>query len=339
MEESKNEIVDESPTNKSFLSRFCKRKPTYSKTTPTSFPTIDFEKDHSEKILDFISNPDQYQVNLQQKRFDWSTPFMLCCEYQPSNVVLQMLDTFSSDKLQLNYINFNSSLLYRSAFEACCIYQSYNVITKMMDKLLELNVLHKFIGNGFCLCYTQRQSTDILFTMINLLKKHKFHFRFHYRNYVPPFVYCCIKTICCKHTQSSEILLKMIESFNAYDLGLDLIHRDTTPFMYCCMYASPNVILKMIETFTAKNLKLHYSIRPFANRSNFGKGMTAFMVCCIHQPSNVVLKMIERFTSQELNLLTRNRDENNVFKLCYYHQPYHVLEKLVEAFPIEVKIM
>lgn len=204
----------------SVLSRFFNHSTSKPHTPPKK--KISFDMDPPEKILDWMKHPDQYTKSLDYiSPFMKCSPFQLCCIHQPNEVVLQMIQTFTAEELNIRH---GTHILY-TPFMLCCRrhnrFDRTECVLAMIDKFNadELK-LGGIVGGEFW--YT-------------------------------PFMYCC------KYCPP-EIVLRMMERFTADELQIHrydmMMYSGRTAFMYCCVNQPPEVVLKMIDLYSARELNI-----------------------------------------------------------------------------------
>jgi hypothetical protein len=112
------------------------------------------------------------------------SPLMFCCKYQSQNVILKMINKFSSKDLNLRAINHHN----QTAFIICCQYQPEQLIIEMIEKFsaFELNINYTWAINPY-------YDLNIKSNVFQL----------------------------CSEYVSKKVLIKMIEKFSEDDLNIN----------------------------------------------------------------------------------------------------------------------
>jgi ankyrin repeat protein len=163
------------------------------------------------------------------------TLFMLCCRYQKSDTVLEILKTLPKDKLQIS----NKNKYNCNAFMYCCRYQSYQVIKYMIDNFTvdELGIQSYDINDitpfFFCCDY---QPSDVIFEMLTHYSKDELLISNYTKDGITPLMACCQR-------QCSGIIEFLINNYK-YDLNIGMKSKNGfyTAFNYCCAFQDSGVI-------------------------------------------------------------------------------------------------
>lgn len=241
------------------------------------------------------------------------TFFMVCCKYQTGEFIKNLMDTYTSEELKLNYRTLYAG---QTAFMLCCIYQPGDVVKEMMKRYTkeELCIHAKGLSayTAF-MCSCIHQTSDVVREMMNTYSAEELNMTavsqsMHRHNDTFYCAGCNAFMLCCRH-QSSELLIEMMDRYSVNELGIDRPNSvGRTIFMCCCMCrGTTDVLEELMKRYTSKELMLSHKTID---------GATSFMHCCAYQPDSVIEQMLDTYSNTELDIAQLER--NNYSALYHY---------------------